>query len=213
MIEAAVLAQGYKAREREKEKTTSPQYTLLLRVKPWEFVWFNLFIHFVWFFLFFYSIYLRSFVRSSEFFAIFCPPVLTCVSEVTSSWRIFVRPDDSSFNKSASELPVRLVKPAKIVNPISSNFRAKHQAKGDSQPVIKIAFPLAATWQNIKVKTSKSWTLLFKLTWHNITQLRYSNENPRLCGGSMFNNFDSKSTWISLKKLITRLLPPSLEWQ
>lgn len=89
---------------------------------------------------------------------------ITCVSEVTSSWRILVRPDDSSFNKSASAQPVRLVKPAKTVNPISSSLRARHHANGDSQPVIKIAFPLAVIYRsssnihkaNIK-NTSRKW--------------------------------------------------------
>lgn len=89
--------------------------------------------------------YLIFFMLLLLYVYIFYIIFLTCVSEVTSSCRIFVRPDDSSFNKSASAQPVRLVKPAKMVNPISSSLRAKHQAKGDSQPVIKIAFPLADT--------------------------------------------------------------------
>lgn len=80
----------------------------------------------------------------------------TCVSEVTSSCMIFVRPDDSSFNKSASEQPVRFVNPAKIVNPSSSRRRAKHHANGDSHPVIKIAFPLAETcWDKNYTKEKK----------------------------------------------------------
>lgn len=69
----------------------------------------------------------------------------TCVSDVTSSCKIFVRPELSSFNKSASLQPVRFVNPAKTVNPKSSSLRARHHARGDSQPVIKIAFPTADT--------------------------------------------------------------------
>lgn len=70
----------------------------------------------------------------------------TCVSDVTSNCRIFVLPELSSFSRSASAQPVRFVKPAKTVNPSSSMRRAKHQASGDSQPVIKIALPAAETW-------------------------------------------------------------------
>lgn len=64
-----------------------------------------------------------------------------------------MRPEPSSFNKSASSNPARFVKPAKIVNPNSSSARAKHQANGDSQPVIKIALPDADTYINIYIYT------------------------------------------------------------
>lgn len=72
--------------------------------------------------------------------------VSTCVSEVTSNCKIFVRPELSSLSKSASAQPIRFVNPANIVNPSSSSLRAKHHANGDSHPVIKIAFPLAETY-------------------------------------------------------------------
>lgn len=118
------------------------QYILLLAVEIMG-------ICFIWFFYF-----LSKVVASPDCI------LLTCVSEVTSSCRILVRPDDSSFNKSASAQPVRFVKPAKMVNPISSSLRAKHQARGLSQPVIKIALPLADTYirqEQQKQKEQMKW--------------------------------------------------------
>lgn len=71
--------------------------------------------------------------------------LFTCLSEVTSNCSTVKRPELSSFKRSASSHPARFVNPAKTVKPISSSLRAKCQANGDSQPVIKTTFPGADT--------------------------------------------------------------------
>lgn len=71
----------------------------------------------------------------------------TCDSDEASIWRTRTRAEHSSFNNSASALSATLLKPAKTANPISSSFLQRYQAKGDSHPVIKIAFPDDVTYR------------------------------------------------------------------
>lgn len=72
-------------------------------------------------------------------------------SDVTSSCSTDSRPELSSFSWSASSLPARFVKPANTVKPISSSLRARNQASGDSQPVIRHTLPGADTY-NVSFK-------------------------------------------------------------